>query len=65
MEERVKHLKTCSKCWETFIYFPNEVWWDNKGLSNAKLAKCPFCGKIQTIQYEKQVNPNYDERYYK
>lgn len=64
MEERIKHVRTCSKCWETFIYFPNEVSWDHSGTESVKLVNCPFCGKTQTIRYEKQVNANYDERYY-
>jgi len=65
VEERAKHFKTCSKCWETFIYFPNEIYWDYNGSENRKLVKCPFCNTVQTIQYEKQVNVNYDERLYK
>ena len=65
MEERANHFKTCSKCWETFIYFPDEAFWDNNGTENRKLVKCPYCEQVQTIKYEKQININYDERFYK
>ena len=64
MEERANNFHTCSKCWETFVYFPNEVHWSYSGSENIKVVKCSFCEQVQAIRYERQNNINYDERYY-
>lgn len=64
MEKSSNHNKTCIKCGDDFIYFPEETYWDYSGSTNTKLVKCPICGTVQSIKYEEQINPNFDERYY-
>ena len=59
-----QNTKTCIKCKEDFIWFPDEAWWDYKNYTPAKLVKCP-CGCIQAVKYEKEINPNFDARFYK
>ena len=60
-----KNYKTCNKCKEDFIYYQEETWWDEKGMSSVKLTKCPYCGCIQSIKYGTLHDVNKDERYYK
>ena len=50
---------------EDFIYYQEETWWDEKGMSSVKLTKCPYCGCIQSIKYGTLHDVNKDERYYK
>lgn len=63
VKESNKHCKTCIKCGEDFIWFPEDTWWDYQGSTPTKLAKCP-CGCIQAVGYEKEINTNFDHRYY-
>ena len=63
--ENLKHdVFVCSSCKEAVVYFPNETWWDYQGTNPVKLVKCPNCGKIQSVKYEKTQNLNFDRRYY-
>ena len=62
MEDSSKNNKKCSKCKTDFVYFPDQCWWDYQGFTNTKLTKCPYCGCIQAVTYEKQINPNSDRR---
>lgn len=64
MEELSKNIKTCIKCETDFVYFPNETWWDYSGYTNTKLTRCPKCGCIQAVKYEKIQDLNNDARYY-
>ena len=62
--EELNNAKKCVKCKEKFEYAQEDTWWDYKGYTNTKLVKCPICGCIQAVQYEKLNNLNYDRRYY-
>lgn len=42
----------CSKCNENFVYFPNEVFWDEHGFGySTKLTHCPYCGQLNILKY--------------
>ena len=64
MEE--KHNKTCSKCKENFVYFPDEVKWIDYGTYSVKVCTCPYCGTVQSIKFENAsgLNLNNDSKYY-
>ena len=65
MKPSNQNTKTCIKCKEDFVWFPEESWWDYKNYTPAKLVKCPYCGCIQAVRYESEKNLNFDARYYK
>lgn len=62
-----QNYKTCSKCKESFVYFPDEVKWIDYGTYSVKVCKCPYCGTVQSIKFEDAFGQdvNNDKRYYK
>lgn len=57
----------CKKCETNFIYYPQDVFFDDKGYGySTKLVKCPECGCINIIRYmeDRSMKLNDDSRYY-
>lgn len=57
----------CKSCKSDFIFKPDEVWYDDKGLGySTKLTKCPYCGKIVVLDYIEDcgLDVNKDKRFY-
>ena len=58
----------CRKCEESYIFTPDEAWWDEKGYGySTKLTKCPYCGCINVVQYIEDYGfsiMNTDQRYF-
>ena len=63
MKEQSKHVKTCIKCHEDFIWYEKESRWDYTGSTDTKLITCP-CGCVQAVKYIEPINVNFDKRYY-
>ena len=58
----------CKKCKTDFVYFPQEVYFDDNGYGySTKLVKCPYCGQINVVKYyeDKSFDVNTDIRFYK
>lgn len=63
-----QNTKTCIKCKEDFIWFPEEAFWDERGYGySTKLTKCPYCNCINIIKTIEDYgfNVNNDIRFYK
>ena len=48
----LSNSKTCTKCHEDFIYYPEQIWFDDKGYGySTKLCRCPYCGQINILKH--------------
>ena len=51
-ESRTQGYCDCKKCKESFIFEPDECWWDEHGFGySTKLVKCKHCGCINVVKY--------------
>ena len=51
-QSKTQNYCDCAKCKESFIFEPDECWWDEKSIGySTKLVKCKHCGCINVIKY--------------
>ena len=49
---RTQNSCICKKCNSSFLFKPDETWWDENGFSySTKLVKCTECGCINVIKH--------------
>lgn len=49
---RTQNNYVCKKCNESFIYKPEDIWWDDKGFGySTKLIRCSKCGCINVVEH--------------
>lgn len=43
---------TCKKCGSSFIFKPDEVWWDEQGYGySTKLVRCSKCNCVNVVNH--------------
>lgn len=66
-ESSVQNSCKCKKCGKSFIFKPDDIWWDEKGFGySTKLTKCKKCGCINVVKHieDYSLDVNNDERFY-
>ena len=49
---RTQRNCVCKKCGSSFMFKPDDVFWDEKGFSySTKLVKCKHCDCINVLKY--------------
>ena len=65
---RTQNNCTCEKCGSSFIFTPDEVFWDEKGFGySTKLTRCKHCDCINIIKHVEDYGfskTNTDRRLY-
>lgn len=60
---------TCWKCKTSFVFLPEEAYWDDKGYGySTKLVKCSQCGSTNIIRHVEDygfAKMNVDRRLFK
>ena len=68
MSKKAQNYKTCKKCNENFVWFPNDAWFDESGYGySTKLVRCTHCNTINVIGYIEDMamqKLNRDKREY-
>ena len=67
-QESNQNNSSCRSCNSSFIFKPDEVWFDEQGYGySTRLTRCPYCGKIVVLGYIEDYgfNVNSDERFYR
>ena len=65
---RTQNSCTCRSCGSSFIYKPDNIFWDENGYGySTKLVKCSECGCINVLKHIEDYGfskMNTDERLY-